>query len=198
LYSNTFLLYQRGWSGLHIDARQGLVARFEATRPRDKFIEAAVGDGSEIVFVDFEGAALSGVDSPLASERESFGARVLSRRTVRTIPLADLLAAHLPDQQPIDLLSVDIEGAELTALTSNDWTRFRPRVVIAEIGDAVTFADAVDSPVATFLTHHGYAPYAKTGLSVFFADVDLLQRSPFGFEVMDRNYSRSPIASASQ
>ena len=42
-YSNTYIFYQRGWSGLAIDANPDWKPEWQKFRPRDKFINAAIG-----------------------------------------------------------------------------------------------------------------------------------------------------------
>jgi FkbM family methyltransferase len=182
-YSNTYLLYQAGWNGINIDATAGVADKFQRVRPRDISLECVVGDGSEIDFIDFEGHAVSGPDSPIQAERANNGHRVIGRRRVKTVALASLLANHLPPGQPIDVLSVDVEGYELPVLQSNDWDHFRPRMAMVEIGSAVSLADVEAADVTAFLRDQGYSPYVKTGLTVFFADDHFLRRSPLGFEI---------------
>lgn len=48
--------------------------------------------------------------------------------------LDSLFDRHFKDSA-IDVLSLDIEGAELGALKSNDWNRWRPGVIIMEAHD---------------------------------------------------------------
>ena len=37
---------------------------------------------------------------------------------------------HAPGE--IDLLKIDVEGAEADVLAGNDWRRYRPKVIVAE------------------------------------------------------------------
>ena len=67
----------------------------------------------------------------------------------------------------IDLLSIDVEGLDLQVLKSNDWLRFRPRVVVAEVL-AAGLTEIGSAPTTAFLTSHRYQPYAKTGNSVIY------------------------------
>src|ERR1700721_62808 len=53
--SNTCLLYRDGWRGINIDATPGVAESFRRARPRDISIEAVIGAGEEVEFVDFAG-----------------------------------------------------------------------------------------------------------------------------------------------
>ena len=44
-FSNTYLLYKRGWRGINIDAMPGSMRLFRKFRPRDTNIECGVGLG---------------------------------------------------------------------------------------------------------------------------------------------------------
>jgi hypothetical protein len=59
----------------------------------------------------------------------AFGA---SYQTLRLpcVTLATLCETH--GVKAIDILKIDVEGAEADVLAGNDWTRFRPAVVVAE------------------------------------------------------------------
>jgi hypothetical protein len=52
---------------------------------------------------------------------------------VPSFTLTKILAEHLPAKQKINFLSVDVEELDLTVLASNDWTKYRPKVVLAEV-----------------------------------------------------------------
>ncbi len=182
-YSNTFWFYQQGWTGLNIDATPEVEALFTKTRPRDKFIQAVIGDGNEVEFTDFSSHAYSGVTSSDIADRAAAGVSSTSTRRVKTVRLADVLNRQLPVGQPIDFMSVDVEGYELPVLQSNDWSIYRPRAVLVEVSNAVTLAEVCSSPVVSFLTGHGYTPLLRTGLTVTFARSDLLEATPHGFRI---------------
>lgn len=53
-FSNTFLFYLNGWSGINIDAAPGSMLAFQRERPRDVNIEAAVGEAeTALTFYEF-------------------------------------------------------------------------------------------------------------------------------------------------
>jgi FkbM family methyltransferase len=125
LFSNTLLLYRRGWHGINIEPNSAGVARLQRFRPNDTNLGVAISDvAGEASFL------LNGTFSTIErSEPEAF--TTSTRIVVRTCRLEEVLSEWAQGQE-IDLLNVDCEGLDLTVLQSNDWHRFRPRIVLAE------------------------------------------------------------------
>jgi FkbM family methyltransferase len=124
--SNTLLLYRRGWSGINLEPDPAALARLSRFRPRDLNLGIAISERSgRSTFV--RSGSFSGLEAPDRLWAHDAAERI----SVRTRRLDDVLAEHRPTGE-IDLLDVDCEGHELVVLRSNDWERFRPRVVLVE------------------------------------------------------------------
>jgi FkbM family methyltransferase len=169
-FSNSYSFYRRGWRGLCVDPLPGTRAQFQRWRPRDVALELGISAApSTLHYVMFNEPALNTFSADLAAEREGRNNwRVIERRRIDTLPLAQVLQQHLPrPAPPIDFMSVDVEGMDLEVLKSNDWQRFRPRVVIAECLHSA-LSRWPDDPVVCHMRLCNYHPVAKTGHSVFF------------------------------
>lgn len=121
--NNTYLFYERGWSGLCIDAMERFGPLYTQMRPRDRFIHSAVSavDGDVAFYVGDDDALSSMVENRWTSQK------VL----VRSRPLDAILNENSVPSD-FSLLSLDIEGLEVDALLALASTRYRPRVIIAE------------------------------------------------------------------
>jgi FkbM family methyltransferase len=162
-FSNTYLFYREGWSGVTIDPDPDAAPLFARSRPRDVHIQAGVSDTpGRLAYRRFEEAALNTFDGQLADARERGGIyRPLPPIEVEVATLASLLRRHWPNGRAFELLSVDAEGFDLKVLRSNDWAAFRPVYVLAEsLGASLHTLDA--DPCCVFLRSVGYQPFAKT------------------------------------
>jgi FkbM family methyltransferase len=172
-FSNTYFFYKRGWSGINIDAMPGSMERFRKTRSRDINVETAVGSGDrELIYHIFEDQAFNSLSSELASarDRSRVGCTVVARMTMQTVSLAQVLAEHLPGARRIDFMSVDVEGMDLEVLQSNDWSKYRPDVVLVEmLGSRLERLH--EEPVAELLAAVGYELYAKCANTAFFREI---------------------------
>lgn len=167
-FSNTYLFYLMGWSGLNIDAMPGSMAAFRRVRPRDINLEFAVGAaGPPQTYYVFNDRALNTIDPEHARSYEAHGYKIVARLQVITRPLGELLDEYLPEGQRIDVLSVDVEGLDLEVLRSNDWERFQPLYILVETLHQELEAAAA-SPAAQYLRGLGYSLCAKTPNTAFF------------------------------
>ena len=105
--------------------------------------------------------ALNSFNKQLTDERTKDSLyRIVETRQVPVEPLSAILDEHLGDEK-IDFLDVDAEGMDLEVLLSNDWTRYRPRVVLVEMLGMV-IDEAEDNATYKFLTGEGYELKVKT------------------------------------
>lgn len=169
-FSNTYLFYKRGWSGINIDATPGSMRIFDVGRPRDLNIEAAVADerGSKKFFL-FNEPALNSFDEELSRSRVGDRYRIVEEKIIETVPLREVFRNHLPEGKRICFLTVDVEGLDVGVLRSNDWSAYRPEYVLIE-GLGLNIAQAMGGEVCRFLDHHGYEFFAKTVSTLFFRD----------------------------
>lgn len=170
-FSNTSLFYQLGWKGINIDPLPGTIACFNKERPRDLTIEIAVtSHGNDVKIYIFDESALSGTDRNLADSRIKEGKFKLSKtKLVKSIRLVDVFSNFIPPEQQIDFLSIDAEGSDLDILKSNDWSKFRPTLVLVE-DLPESSSDRPESETSAFLRNVGYALIARTPRTLFFEE----------------------------
>lgn len=170
-FSNTYRLYRRGWRGINIDAAPGSMKAFNRRRPRDINLEIAVGEPGERMLYLFDDPALNSMDQELSEERdEKTQYRLVGTKEVAVRPLREILAEHVPaDVDSVDLMSVDVEGLDLEVLQSNDWSRFRPSLLLMEILNS-GLEDLAAQPEIEYLESQGYVPKSKLFNSVLLID----------------------------
>jgi FkbM family methyltransferase len=127
----TFFLYERGWRGLVVEPQEDLARLYALTRPRDVAVATLVGASSGTArFHEVDRLhGLSSLRPEAATAARALGAahRVVERPIVTLAELCERQGVTT-----IDVLKIDVEGAEPDVLAGNDWSRFRPKVVVAE------------------------------------------------------------------
>lgn len=131
LYSNTYALYQRGWSGIAVDPNGDCLPLFRFFRPRDRFVRAGIGsEKSEREYYMFSDGAYNTFSLTEANERKrNKNITFLGSEIIAVVPLSSILASHRV--RHIDLLNIDVEGMDTEVLKSHDWS-IEPRVIAIE------------------------------------------------------------------
>ena len=160
-FSNTFLLYQKGWRGINIDPLPGSMKIFKKIRPRDINLEIAVSlKEQELTYYMFNEPALNSFSKTIAMQHQNGHYKIEKRIKVPSLPLSKILTNHLPKRQIIDVLNVDVEGLDLEVLRSNDWKNYRPKIILVEI--LHSSLNAINSePIYKFLGKMGYSLVSK-------------------------------------
>ena len=123
--------YERGWRGIVAEPQEDLARLYGSLRPDDIVYRGLIGANTgEADF--FQVDHLHGFSTTVKNFAESaktFGVNYTATPTAM-ITLADLCASHAVST--IDFLKIDVEGGEGEVLAGNDWTKYRPKIIVAE------------------------------------------------------------------
>lgn len=153
-FSNTYMFYKRGWSGVCVEPNALLAGEFRDVRPRDTFFAEACGEGNLKFRISDEHDSLSKVGEEGVP--------------VKTRPLREYMAM-VPR---VDVLSVDAEGMELDILKTNDWNTYRPKMIVVEIIDYKT--KKKNEEVINYLKLQGYGVVCDNSINAI-----MLERALF-------------------
>jgi FkbM family methyltransferase len=162
-FSNTYRFYRRGWSGINVDPIPAAIRNFNARRPRDINVEAGIGAVDGVMrFFMFDEPAVNTFSKDAAQRIAAEGRyKLVDSRDVQVLRLEGLLDQYLAAGQEIHLMSIDVEGLEAEVLGSNNWAKYRPRLILLELNDA-DVVGALESPVVRDLLDKGYRLFAKS------------------------------------
>lgn len=135
--SVTRAFYDRGWSGINVEPGKDIES-LRAERSRDINVEGAISDndGSAEFWIHSGNPGTSSLvreTTPLVAAK----AGAIMSKTVRVTTLAALLDEHAREQH-IHFLKIDAEGAEGAIILGNNWTRYRPEVIVVESTEPYT------------------------------------------------------------
>ena len=165
-FSVTRHLYQLGWSGVNVDANQELINIFDKVRKRDLNICAAVGPKPSYEFTIFEEPAISTFDPEWRDRFLGEKNRIARIVEVEGRTLRAILDDFEPNL-PIDLLTIDAEGADFEVLKSIDFetlenARF-PKWIFLEAGAPIS--SALQAPAVKLAMEWGYEPHMVLAMS---------------------------------
>ena len=169
-FSNTYFFYKKGWKGINIDAMPGSMKPFNKFRPRDINIEKPVSEKKQILtYYAFNEPALNGFSKELSNERanQDNNYHIIFEKDIETSTLTEILDANLPSNQEIDFLSIDVEGLDFMVLKSNNFEKYKPKVILIEILGS-SLSDIENNEITKYLKQFGYSVYAKAINTVIF------------------------------
>ena len=172
-FSNTRMFSEMGWRGINVDAMSDAIELFRRRRPKDINMNVGVGAvPGELDYYQFPDHAYNTFVKARVDElAREWGHNLVDGRDyhvckVPVVTLKKLLDEHLPSGQNIDFLSVDAEGMDLEILKSNDWEKYRPDYVLAEVEGSLS--DAGGSEMVRFLRAVGYELVGRCVVTAIF------------------------------
>jgi FkbM family methyltransferase len=152
-FSNTYFFYLYGWRGINIEARPGSAEIFNKVRPKDINLEIGISrERGELTYYIIEEQTMNSFSRDFLEHIGMLNA-IKCEAKVPVFPLSEVLDRYLPEGKAIDFMSVDVEGHDLWVLESNDWDRFRPKIVVVEDEQLCP----QNSHIVRFMKQQGYA-----------------------------------------
>jgi len=160
-FSNTCHFYKRGWRGINIDCNPDSMVAFNMWRTGDINLEYAISDRIEdLKFYKYEELVVSSLVSDF-SVVNGLQEKRMEAVEMAAVTLDSVFDEFLPDQTVIEFLTIDVTGMELKVLHSNNWNRYRPKLVLVK--DTQYHLDCTaDSAIARFMKSIDYVLFAKT------------------------------------
>ena len=166
-YSNTYLLYKKGWHGINIDPNPDSIRLFNLYRRRDINvncgIDESVSERPYFIFNHQSCNTFSREQKELMLQKSFIS--LIKETTIACRPLQGILDMHASGIA-IDVLNVDVEGMNLQVLNSIDWNKTHPAIICIE-DDDFNFqkSENFGSEIFALLTKQGYGLDTKIGLS---------------------------------
>ena len=135
-YSNTALLYNRGWHGINIDMNQTSIDLFNILRKKDKNICAAISSSKKEVtqYIDHLYSPVNTIDknfSQVISKR--FQTKPFNEKKIFTNTFSDIVKKYEIEIVKIDFLNIDVEGHDYEVLKGIDLLNIKPKIICIEI-----------------------------------------------------------------
>jgi FkbM family methyltransferase len=127
LLSQTWILEQKGWSGVLVEPLAACCADLRRHR-NARVVQVACGAPHQIGTATFH---VAGARSSLVRNAFDANVRYEATETVQVVTLTEVLQ-QVAAPSVIDFLSIDTEGTEGDVLKGLDLTRFQPTLILVE------------------------------------------------------------------
>lgn len=130
--SNTYLLYRLGWRGICVDPIGTNHFLAKIVRPGDMNVRALVSnEPGPVEFFEMDPSFYSTTDRTIATNLQNGGAALIRQQKLPAIPVSSL--PFKPKSAEPSVMSIDVEGYELSVLQSVDWEAQLPSIVLVEM-----------------------------------------------------------------
>ena len=131
-FSNTQRFYNKGWKGINIEPDPIRINKFYKLRPRDINLNVGVANKNGLLdFFKFSPQTLSTFSKDSVKNYQKQGYKLNEVIKVKVLKLSRILEKNVKRKE-IDFFSIDTEGLDLEVLRSNNWKKFRPKVICIE------------------------------------------------------------------
>ncbi|OYZ76266.1 MULTISPECIES: FkbM family methyltransferase [unclassified Polaromonas] len=171
-FSNTNLFYKLGWRGINIEPNPESFSLFLKMRPHDINIQLGVSDRTGLLkYYYFNDPALNTFDTGVVESREKLdGVMPIKTEEIPVDRLDTILFKNFPAELAIDFMTIDVEGFDYAVLQSNDWTHFRPKIILVE-ALRMPIEKSLDGEIHQFMKSKGYELFAKTYNTYFYSSI---------------------------
>ena len=158
--SNTYYFSLRGWKGLCIDPNPDLEPLYKTFRPKDHFINAAIGESNtNLDYYFLEESSMNTVSLEFI-KKHNLEDKILKKINIPVYSLKDILAKHLTENDRLDFFDVDAEGYDLEILKTNDWKKYRPKIIVIE--SDISLKSDLTSEIVKYLELQDYKLLGKS------------------------------------
>ena len=130
--NNTHLLHMQNWSGVNIDTSQFSIDLFNFMRPKDLNYNCAISDKNKNIKLFYQ-KELSQLSTIEKGQAESVFQGEIKEKEIEAFTLDEILSRDKYKDSKIDLLDIDVEGADLKVLRGLSFDKFKPELVCVEI-----------------------------------------------------------------
>ncbi len=169
--SNSYYFYEKGFTGVCVDADPSLISAFEKIRQRDLILNLGVGiEKSVLDFYLMSSKTLNTFSKAEAERYVSYGNQQIEKVIkVEVETINSIIKKHC--KRVPNLISLDVEGLDFMILQSFDFDQFRPEIFCIEtLSYTEDKTERKLTEIIELMNQKGYMVYADTYINTIFVD----------------------------
>lgn len=176
-FSNTYRFYKKGWNGINIEPDSNNYLKFVKKRSRDINLNIGIGlKEGKFLFYKFFPDTLSTFYEKNANKYKKEGFKLVNKIKLPVKKLSYVFSKYCANQE-ISFMSIDIEGNEIEILKSNNWNKYRPKIICAESYSSSKSKQAKErSKLERFMESKNYKLAYSNNVNVIYKDLSYALR----------------------
>ena len=172
--SNSYYFYEKGFTGVCVDADPSLISAFEKIRQRDLILNLGVGiEKSVLDFYLMSSKTLNTFSKAEAERYVSYGNQQIEKVIKVEVETINFIIKKHCKRVP-NLISLDVEGLDFMILQSFDFDQFRPEIFCIEtLSYTEDKTERKLTEIIELMNQKGYMVYADTYINTIFVDKNI-------------------------
>jgi len=131
-FNNTYLLHKKGWNGINLDINFYSIELFNFLRKKDVNIHSGISKKKDELTMYYrkEINMLNTLDEKIAKIHFRNGYK---KKNIQVNTLNFFISKKFKKLNKIDFINIDVEGHELDALKSLNFSTYKPQLICIEI-----------------------------------------------------------------
>ncbi|NRS89398.1 FkbM family methyltransferase [Flavobacterium sp. 7E] len=164
--SNTYYFHLRKWKGICIDPNPELKLIYSKYRSSDLFLNVGIGKSDTCLnYYMMEESSMNTFSLDFI-KKHNLESKIIKKIEIPLFSLKEILDKNLNPDDRLDFFDVDAEGFDLEILKTNDWSKYRPKIILIE--SDTNIREDMSSEIVAYLESKNYR---LTGKSIINGDL---------------------------
>lgn len=173
MYSNTCLLYKKGWQGINIDINPTSIDLFNIARPNDVNICTTINEKKKYfnIFYDDPFSPVNTLDEDFYNNLKSNFFKNRKKLTVESKSIEEILEISKINKD-IDFINIDVEGMDYSILKKINLNQLKPKLVSIETHNVDGSKSKHFDLIVKFMLENNFTIHKRVGPTTLFSHKD--------------------------
>ena len=169
MYSNTCLLYRKGWRGINIDINPTSIDLFNILRPKDTNLCTTINETKEIfeIYYDDPFSPVNTLDKQFYENLENKNNKNTKKLFVESKSMKEILNISKIDKS-IDFINLDVEGMDYKILKNINLNQLKPKLVSIETHTVDGLKSKDCESIVNLMKESSFSIYKRVGPTTLF------------------------------
>ena len=170
MYSNTCLLYRKGWRGINIDINPTSIDLFNILRPKDINLCTTISETKETfeIYYDDPFSPVNTLDRQFYENLENKTNKNKKKLFVESKSMNEILNISKIDKS-IDFINLDVEGMDYKILKNINLNQLKPKLISIETHNVYGLKSKDFESIVKLMKESSFSIYKRVGPTTLFS-----------------------------